>query len=231
MPDLTIGIDPIEHDQPAGDYAAVLAKLPPVFAACCGPNTARFDLSGPWVTYGFAYATDGRIIVRMPVDAALAAEITAARPKSARAPSNGPKVFAGRWVDTALPPPVYDPGHECSNCKGKGWLAVKACGACEGSGSTECLTCGEHRDCRDCYGRGFVASAKDRMPCRACGGGGIKSFASFKIGTMTLAADLVRTIRDAGGVLYPARQHAHRKPVRWVVPGTAIEGVVMPMTD
>ena len=189
MPDLTIGIDPIEHDQPAGDYAAVLAKLPPVFAACCGPNTARFDLSGPWVTYGFAYATDGRIIVRMPVDAALAAEITAARPKSARAPSNGPKVFAGRWVDTALPPPVYDPGHEC----------------------------------RGCHGR-------ERVACERCLGSRIDPFATCHVGTVTLAADLVRTVRDAGGVLYPARRHAHRKPVRWVVPGTAIEGVVMPMT-
>ena len=190
MQDLTIGIDSIEHDQPAGDYAAVLAKLPPVFAACCGSNTARFDLSGPWMDGGFAYASDTRIIVRMPVAATLAAKINAARPKAARAPSNGPKVLAGRWVSDPIEPPAHDPAHEC----------------------------------RGCHGR-------ERVACECCLGSRIDPFATCQVGTVTLAADLVRMIRDAGGVLYPSRQHAHRKPVRWVVPGTAIEGVVMPMTD
>ena len=190
MPDLTIGFDPIEHDQPAGDYAAVLAKLPAVFAACCGANTARFDLSGPWMAYGYAYASDTRIIVRMPVAATLAAKINAARPKAARAPSNGPKVLAGRWVSDPIEPPAHDPAHECKGCHGR-----------------------------------------ERVACECCLGSRIDPLATCQVGGATLAADLVRTIREAGGVLYPSRRRAHRSPVRWVVPGTLIEGVVMPMTD
>lgn len=40
--------------------------LPPILRACCCPPSGRFDLRAPFRHNGFVWATDGRIMVRVP---------------------------------------------------------------------------------------------------------------------------------------------------------------------
>lgn len=225
---VTIGFGPVDHNQPVGQYDAVLAKLPPVFRACCyTENGAKYDLTGPAVVGGCVYATDGRIAVRMPCPADLRAEIVAARGK-ALFPSSPELVFKGEWQATPLPfdLPVSPP--TCDACEGTGKAYAADCRACEGEGFVYSYTGDTFRECKACKGAGYLKSRLPEYPCEACDGTGQYKPGGVDLGSVTLAWCYLRTIRDAGAEIYLSVRKPEGTAVRFVVPGEEIEGVVMP---
>jgi len=85
----------------------MLNELPAVFNECCDKHSERFALDTAWIDDGYAYATDGRIAVRMSANLLspeLQAALTAQDPKGRRRPK-GSDVFSNQ-ADAFNPEPA-----------------------------------------------------------------------------------------------------------------------------
>lgn len=209
--------------------AAILAKLPPVFAACLdkGDVNPRFDLTCPAVFGEYVYATDGRVAVRMPCDPELAKEIDAAR-EGTRCPRI-PDVFSGEWSDEPLAMPTDFTAATCERCQGKGVSDTTTCKTCKGEGYYECFECGQDVRCDECRGKGEATYKGREFKCEYCDGTGQNGMTKISCGPVHIAYRFLSIVRDAGAVLYPAKEMPAKNAVLWRVPGTDIEGLVMPI--
>lgn len=107
----------------------LLKTLDPIFADCVCAETSRYAIAQPWVHNGFAYATNGRILVRQPTK-------RSSRPfRYARVPSAWHLFDDSKPTGKPIPLPNIGPEQNdvmvCENCKGR----KRKCSACDGEGS------------------------------------------------------------------------------------------------
>lgn len=120
-------------------------------------------LESPFVGGNYAYASDGRMAVR--IDLSLVEEkleesdITGKIDELlAKCTKESPITYEFQSV-----PANYT---RCTHCKGKG--IVEACLECCGKGEIECCECGQDRECPKCNGWG----GGDKEKCEECNGVG-----------------------------------------------------------
>lgn len=125
------------------------AGLPPLMRECAAPDAVRYDLSAPWADRGHIYATDGRILARVPGGSVLPDVLLRIRGVE-RVPRNVPEMFDEhaplRGVAFDLPEPTGPETVPCDQCKGvgrHGWDAAfgtpvpgdeDECSECDGTG-------------------------------------------------------------------------------------------------
>ncbi len=105
----------------------------------CSDDDYRKDAVGvPWSEGDWTYATDGRLLLRVPRLPDV--------PENEKAPKNIDKnIFdlnpiTGNWQKIPSPLPAFGDGEKCDECKGSGQHECRCgdqhdCGKCEGSGS------------------------------------------------------------------------------------------------
>jgi hypothetical protein len=112
---------------------------------------------------GYTYATNGSIIVRVPLRADVPERPDAINPEN---------LFAGVHFDgIPVPLPKLAPEFgKCPECEGDG-KHRPTCTTCEGTGRVNCCECDSEIDCKRCGGNGYLPKATDQ-PCEFCGGDG-----------------------------------------------------------
>lgn len=138
----------------------LLDTLDPIFADCLGEEgQSPYPLSKPWIRDGFAYATNGCILVRQPTRRRTGS--------SAKVPDAWHLFDDSKPFDDPIPLP--DIGLElgnvivCGTCKGE---KPKPCKNCKTSGDCACPQCGIIHGCGECDGHG-----QEKL-CSECGGEG-----------------------------------------------------------
>jgi hypothetical protein len=114
----------------------------------------------------YTYATDGRILVRVPLRDGLPAARDGLMEKLLA-------ICEARWAGgDFVPLPEFEtirkPGKPCTDCGGMGRL--KTCPECKGECETECCECGNTRTCPDCKGMGGIQVADVGQSDRNCVG-------------------------------------------------------------
>lgn len=116
--------------------------LPAIFADCVGPEGVRYNLAWPFLQDVYVYATDGRVLARVP--AALVPDPGRFAAGDRRVPSglDGTLAAEGPFSATAVPLPEVAERETCPDCEGTGkagtdWDADEddPCDSCEGDGS------------------------------------------------------------------------------------------------
>lgn len=142
---------------------------------CADDESLRLDLQSPFSAGEYTYASNGRILIRVP--------------RREGVKDGGPnlsKILPDLEVALATrsfaPVPAYEvvpgktwPPETCRDCKGSG--KIKSCRKCGGEGAVECGSCGQDADCGDCEGAGCIAVVKDAegediSTCEDCDGAG-----------------------------------------------------------
>jgi hypothetical protein len=173
-----------------------------------GDEAGRYGLDKEARFGGYRWATDGRILIRVPDADALGSK---------------PETFAdveGMMEDYAftrdcaeeLPPPVIVMG-ECTSCP--------KCLKCQGEGWIMCTECGHERECEICKGDGVTAN------CGVCGGtqrAGVED--RQKIGAGWISGLLLSKMRKLSGLRIKPLEHPE-KPTSFIADG-GVEGLVAP---
>lgn len=128
------------------DRAAVRAALeilPAIFTECIEPwrrpGHDKYALDRPFAIDGHVYATDGRILVRMPVTPTILA-ILPVHPE-AKFPKAPGEFARCPWQSEPIAIPPQEDGQPCQDCLATGECCCECCGdvhvcrTCEGSGS------------------------------------------------------------------------------------------------
>lgn len=112
----------------------------------CDPDTSsRYALDQPWVVDGWRYATDGRIMVRIP---ATGEPDSPKPPDEKKRPKDVASIVESLTGDNWQPWPAIKP---CRICDGKG-KHLEDCENCEGTGTCKSCNCGHKHQCGDCKG-------------------------------------------------------------------------------
>lgn len=180
-------------------------ELPDILLLCTDASTesnSRFKLHLPWIVEGIVYATDGRIITRMP-STGLSEDLVETLSKFTTdscilpaATRRVPKIdglFDGEFETEGLTlPETYDPIVLCDKCDGKGYL-IRDCSMCQ-SDNYERIW---EDKCPGCVGKGEVV-----RPCRKCDCMGyieLEANKSIEVaGVVKLARKYVYMIRSHG---------------------------------
>lgn len=109
-------------------------------------DETRPNIMRPWKVRNWVYATDGRIIVRVPEH--LYSDVKE-NPEAPKAPSECTEGFP--WVHDTLSPWVQ-PSKQMLDCH------HPTCAACNGTGEHLCAPCDQFHDCAPCNGIGFLNS-------------------------------------------------------------------------
>jgi hypothetical protein len=158
----------------------------------CSTADAGPRIATPWSAGEWSYATDGKLLVRVPRLPDV--------PERSDAPALDRAVFLFTedvdWRDIpSLPDPVMD---DCRDCGGKG-LERNLCETCEGDGKVgcECDECGDThtRTCRVCGGDGYTSTTG--KPCPWCAGVGKREDVQcWEIGSTIFDVRLLRRIAN-----------------------------------
>ena len=185
----------------------------------CDPLEGRDITKSPFNYGGYTWATNGRIMVRVPL-------IAGARDADYKAAAD---MFGDGMVGTGIalptiPPPVLEP---CLECGGKGFYQERKCPNCHGEGEIECATCGHESDCDRCKSTGYIPDlTAPKEPCEDCGGTGQKeTLVSSEVGITHFRNRYLRLIADLPGFEFQA--HALDMPGRFRWDGG--EGMLMPV--
>jgi len=185
----------------------------------CDPLEVRDITKSPFSFGGYTWATNGKILVRVP----LIAGARDADYKTAADLFGGGMVGGGIALPT-IPAPVFE---TCKECAGKGYFQQCKCPACQGAGECECQTCGHESDCDRCKSMGYIpdlTAAKE--PCEDCGGTGQReTLASIELGIARFQNRYLRLIADLPGFEFQA--HGLDMPGRFRWDGG--EGMLMPL--
>jgi hypothetical protein len=190
----------------------------------CHPNagSTRFRMDVPFVRAGYRYATDGRIVVRVPAPGEPDTESDAA----AKFP-NADDIFGKAITPCRAPWPVDDyvrKSGTCFRCDGYGEVDGDECGKCYGSGIKVCPTCEHEEDCDYCDGRGKVNGS----PCPACDSGNSTQYRShIVVDGRPIQFKYAEMIRNLPGVQFCASAGGPTSLLGFVFDGG--EGAVMPM--
>ena len=114
----------------------------------CDPDeNGRYALNEPWVVNGWRYATDGRVIVRVPAEG----EQDSPLPDGKRRPKNPGEILRpvnGEWL-------TWPNVSQCYHCEGTGTDDCPGCpcGACSCLGEIECTHCRAKGTFRTLFGK------------------------------------------------------------------------------
>lgn len=144
----------------------------------CLPDVSptRYELlKVPFVRDGFRYATDGRIAVR--IAAVGEANTDGKSPNCGEV--FGPIDFSAGFAPLPVEYERKQNGEgNCHACDGMGETSDESvplqkikCDECDGTGGTECRTCGHEDYCDECDGKG----SWDARPCPVCDGEGTET--------------------------------------------------------
>lgn len=190
----------------------------PIFQACCAEVIGHLKIITPFVTNGWLYATDGRIIVRTP----------STDPNTeGRLPDAGGVYYYGEFDKEPTPiPSVNYPTEKvvCPECDGVLGIERK-CKECGGNREIDCRECDRAMDCPECYGTGTVEG------CGKCEGDGLVWPTPEPIEVAPdygLSNRYLALLLQHGAKLYLPMGLNHR-PAKFTV-GADIEGRLMPMT-
>lgn len=134
----------------------------------CSTDPWRHALHTPWNDGGHTYATDGKILLRLPAipecerGIPIPPEIT---------PGTIPDADTPAWQQITLPEGWQETPIniiKCNACLGTG--KIKECPTCEGHGETTCCECGHIKRCDDCEGDGTLVGSGNN--CEGCDGTG-----------------------------------------------------------
>lgn len=175
--------------------------LPGIFRECVAASSVSYNVSTPWISDGWVYATDGRIAIRTATDLVDADTVETLRALDEK-PGPRPRVadidrvfrldHEIREESTPIPDSVTEKA-TCDECGGNG--------ICHGS------------ECDECDGAGWVIPMK---PVEVVPG-------------YFLAQRYLELMRRHGARLWvPVKP---RTPLQSVFRGLAFEGALMPMTD
>lgn len=183
--------------------------------------------SAPWSFEAYTYATDGRILVRVPRrdDVEESAEC-GDRSLPLR---SGPLAGLERRAYGPLPSSdriagEVTPAIGCRDCNGSGH--VRLCGKCKGQGTVICPICDREDDCQDCDSVGTLpatAAADGTEECENCGGDGIVS-------PEEIGSDVLRFPNRCLNADY-VDQIAALPDVAWSFEGTTADPVAFRFTD
>lgn len=173
-------------------------NLPPTFPMCCAKESGRYSLGEPWVLRGVAYATDGCVVVRMPVPGVA----DSVHPHNAAYPPIDNLGWDGPWsaVDMPSDVPAEAEPEECPTCY---------------YGQCRCQCCDEEHKCGKCGGTGKQAIKRVRVPV----GDG-------KVGIGDGYARLL-VANKASLFVYIGTKKPEGHPLRFTTPDGA-EGLLMP---
>ncbi len=189
----------------------------------CSRDLTRTGILEPFTVGPYTYATDGRIIVRVPAipDA----------PQPADHPKQPDEVFPR---DTGYKPVLLPPGwrefkpaiRHCSDCGGFGYY--KTCTACDGAGSQTCDHCNNTENCELCQGSGYIAdSNRNATMCDNCDGRGEyeATFAvSLNAGACAVTLHYLRLVHTLPGA--KLRYRGEKMPL--LIDFDGGDGVLMP---
>jgi hypothetical protein len=151
----------------------------------CNPHPSdRFRAAGePHTLAGFTYATDGRILVRVP---ATVDDTLSLLPGEMIYRTIDGRGFPPAWT-LPLPAPAeiadssqWQPwpaidytmeDRQCGACGGDGSERGEDCAECDGDGEVRCPTCDHLTECDRCDGRGYLRG-KQCPFCSGCPKGG-----------------------------------------------------------
>jgi len=188
----------------------------------CSLDREMPTFSKPFSHGDFTYASDGRMIIRVP----RIPEISSAKPDALKLEKLG--FPADGECVTEFPEYEALERHKCPICKGYG--KVEECPECDGEGSVE-FDNGYHMysaDCKSCGGRGAVSGGNEK--CSNCNGTGrsyADGWAHVDIGDVRLSARLLDKIKDLPNVKLGPVDGAERKMVAFSFDGG--DGVLMGM--
>jgi hypothetical protein len=206
---------------------------------CCSTDPYRRNIHRPWRAGEWVYATDGHVLVRVPVG--LAPEVGPwVCPENATKLEDRPPNAPGldRYLEYApaawLPMPSL-PAQKmetCDICEGLGRYVI--CADCDGSGAVEWRR-GRHdysAECQECDGHGKYGSEDTGAPCEQCGGTGRVSADDprtiIQAGPWKIGIDLARKLAAMGADVASERTVA-ADPVLWR--SGEHYGLFMPMED
>jgi hypothetical protein len=135
----------------------------------CTTDDTRVNLLFPYTIGEFSYASDGRMMVRIP-------KIETDEPIPG--PQSSPRLFPTHRTAAAELPPGWQELHgeenECEGCKGSGQRYPHTmCPDCKGEGTITCEECDHERECRNCHSTGTITDTTEALlTCLDCDGVG-----------------------------------------------------------
>ena len=188
----------------------------------CAKDSIKYAIANPFVRGGWRYATDGRVLVRVPAPLI---------------PSDGINREQQPDVDTVLRGVDFTKCTESmpplrSDSRGKDKekkCNCKMCPSCDGTGGCVCPDCGNGHDCPVCDGLGRKGTTSD---CLLCKGTNIVKTARWKvqkIGAKYLSCQFLSVI-DAE--LKNVHYYDDKLPDAMLcfVADEGVQGVLMPIT-
>ncbi len=190
-----------------------ITELPPIFAEFC--TTELYRYTKPFSEDGFAYATNGRILVRMPFAGTL----------ESQDPPKAAQLFRA-WSGSGTPiEPVFtETEGVCVSCNGA--KVVSDCEICYGDGEVFSETQQNYFPCGTCQGCGSIADENGNK-CGHCQGFGLDA-KGVTLGATNINRNYVALLQSHGKPLFYLND-TPKLAIRFVLVGTDIEGLVMPM--
>lgn len=180
-----------------------LDLLHPIFRDCVDPESVRYDLATPFVIGDYAYATDGRILVRCLTTPEISEAIEAGR--KGRFPKGDAMCWSPAYYSPApYPTPPLPDLPVCSECEGIDRVPVI---------KRDLEYFDEDGKCRYCDG----THVEDSYLLR------------FRIGdAVDLGFPYIRILNRHDAMLWPALEKPAESAVRFTL-ADSVEGLVMPL--
>lgn len=158
-------------------------------------EVGRYSFGQPFVQFGWRYATDGRVVVRVPTEDAN----TTGRPLPTMRKLDWAMLQGVEKWSEVSEPLGFQPDSELRDCLACGEFVT--CSKCKVDGTCEC-SCGDCHDCHECTGDGaFYTTTKDE--CDECEGSRKQRFKAVVLG-MLVNVDYMRAAMKLPGVKFAA---------------------------
>lgn len=158
-----------------------------------GKRDPREYCHHPFLDDHYVCATDGAILVRMPLEPDMAFK------KHTRSPKNIGVLFDKCRASNRFEIPELPALNMCSVCGGKGSLFEQDCQDCDGDG---CFDHGSHTyECKACDGAGTAPGGDKEVACYNCGALGVLPLAVW-IGGAFFDARYLAKIIDLPGIMF-----------------------------
>ena len=164
---------------------------------CQTYESSRFAMDKPFVKNGFKYATDARIIIRVPTDEPDTDIGETKFPDTEHIYAKYEAVVCDQEWPESFP--------DCPTCGQLGYAIQYECMTCRGEGYQKCDLWHDH-ECDECYGHGYTKGrmCKDDKEVRVTHDG---KDCDIKIGDELFARELI------------AKVSALPKPIKWASTG------------
>lgn len=193
----------------------------------CGEKNI-YDLSKPWSSQNYTYASNGVIFLRVPRREAVPVNIDNVEQLST-------KFYAYlerfKTEDGFQFLPNIKPVQKCLYCHGAGWFFGKDCPDCNGTGEVKFFR-GSYKyedDCKNCSGIGKIPGGVEQTFCEFCDGMGVCFCApyEYKISTKKFHVRVLHKIKNLPNV----RINCSALIDFPVIHFDGGDGVVMPLAD